>query len=153
MIENMLPHGSNPPRVNPEYCVGFNITFPVDYNLSYQWGDMAHIEWEVDTGMKEPPEIITRIRILDQWQLNLQVVGQNISIHTHGNKGAAKFPILASDYMGPCHYRIMVAYPNQAIHCVYESVPWAYVPRPFELFGPVDTPAPPFARANAILVK
>ncbi|KAI8141536.1 hypothetical protein BJV82DRAFT_618133 [Fennellomyces sp. T-0311] len=148
--ETVLPFGENFPRVNPDYCVGFRITYPTEYGKAFQFGELTHITWQVDRDLLEPPDLITRIRILNQYQRNTQIVGENITIYTEGNTGAATFPILTHDMVGLQHYRIMVNYPGKAVHCVYESIPFAIAPRTFERFSVMDTPPPPFARTNAV---
>lgn len=92
-----LPYASNPPRINPPYCVGmfsfivgnkmlmtmtigFKITYPSKYNETpLKWGDIGFLSWQVDKNMKNPPDMITRIRLLDTTQRNLQIIGENVS--------------------------------------------------------------------------
>ncbi|CDH59255.1 predicted protein [Lichtheimia corymbifera JMRC:FSU:9682] len=75
-----LPYASNPPRINPPYCVGFKITHPSKYNETpLKWGDIGFLSWQVDKDMKNPPDLITRIRLLDATQRNLQIIGENVS--------------------------------------------------------------------------
>ncbi|KAG2224514.1 hypothetical protein INT45_004359 [Circinella minor] len=151
--EGMLPFGLNPPRQNPKYCVGFRITYPTEYGKAYQYGEMAHISWEVDEDLTIPPDLITRIRIMNEHQRNNQIIGENITIHTYKNKGAATFPILTHDQLGLQHYRVMVNYPTKDVHCVYESVPFVIAPRTFERFTELDTPPPKFAKDIAEPIK
>ncbi|KAI9278375.1 hypothetical protein BDA99DRAFT_492015 [Phascolomyces articulosus] len=151
--EGLYPLGSNTPRVNPDYCVGFHITYPTEYGKAFEYGEMTHITWEVDRNLTVEPDLITRIRILNHYQRNTQVIGENITIHTYENKGATTFPILIHDEVGLQHYRIMVNYPGKKVHCVYESVPFTVAPRTFERYTELDTPAPPFAVADAQSIK
>ncbi|KAI9489249.1 hypothetical protein BDB00DRAFT_876612 [Zychaea mexicana] len=144
------PYGDNPPRVNPDYCIGFRITYPAESNKTYHFGEMAHVAWEVDHDLPKPPDVITRIRILNKDQQNTQTIGENITIHTYDNKGVATFPILVHDSVDLQHYRIMVNYPGNAVHCVFESLPFIVEHRTVERYTSLDTPAPPFAVANAV---
>ena len=43
---------------------------------------MTHISWEVAENLTIPPDIITRIRIMNDYQRNNQIIGENISKST-----------------------------------------------------------------------
>ena len=43
---------------------------------------MTHIAWEVDKNLTIPPDLITRIRIMNDYQRNNQIIGENISKST-----------------------------------------------------------------------
>lgn len=59
---------------------GFKITYPSKYNETpLKWGDIGFLSWQVDKNMKNPPDLITRIRLLDATQRNLQIIGENVS--------------------------------------------------------------------------
>lgn len=40
---------------------------------------MTYISWEVDKDMESPPDMITRIRVMNSAQRNMHIIGENIS--------------------------------------------------------------------------
>ncbi|KAI7877360.1 hypothetical protein K492DRAFT_134168 [Lichtheimia hyalospora FSU 10163] len=145
-----LSYAINDLRLKPDFCAGFRITYPAKHGESLTWGEMGYLSWEVDTEMQKSPDLITRIRLVDNIGRNTQLIGENITIHTHDNKGGVTFPVYNHDMQGYLgHYRIMVNYPNETVHCVYESVPFAITPRSSERFTNNDTPVPKYSVANA----
>ncbi|KAL1927232.1 hypothetical protein VTP01DRAFT_3861 [Rhizomucor pusillus] len=148
--EALYPYGSNPPRVNPDYCVGFNITYPVKPGKTYRHGEMAHLTWEVDPTVAIHPDLVTRIRVLNDKQRNIYAFGENISIYTYKNKGSVVFPMYLHDVLGQFHFRIMVNYPGTSLHCVYESVPFTGIPPPLQRYQALETPQPKWALPNAV---
>ncbi|KAL1927440.1 hypothetical protein VTP01DRAFT_3677 [Rhizomucor pusillus] len=132
--EALLQYGYNPPRVNPDYCIGFRITYPTYPGQGYEAGSIQYLRWEVEQGIPHSPNIITRIRVLNSTQHNQYVVGENITLYTDGNRGEVTFPLNIDDPTGLYHYRIMVNYVGTDVHCVYESVPFMIIQNPYQKY-------------------
>ncbi|KAJ8653335.1 hypothetical protein O0I10_010986 [Lichtheimia ornata] len=144
-----LPYAINDLRLKPDFCAGFRITYPAKHGEKLIWGEMGYLSWEVDTEMEKSPDLITRIRLVDDIGRNTQLIGENITIRTHDNKGALVFPVNVHYVQGLQNYRIAVQHPGEAIHCVYESVPLNVVPRGYERYTNHDSAIPAFAVPNA----
>ncbi|ORZ10768.1 hypothetical protein BCR42DRAFT_312352, partial [Absidia repens] len=137
-------YGINIPRVNPDYCTGFTITYPVKSGLVYDSGSLQKIAWKVEKSkLDQLPTSIYRIRVLDSNQRNQAIVGENMTIFTMNNySGEATFPMEVLDEEGEYHYRIMVVYPNQMIHCVFESVSFVIKPSTLARYTAVGVDPP-----------
>ncbi|KAI9028267.1 hypothetical protein CLU79DRAFT_738514 [Phycomyces nitens] len=141
-----FPYAINAPRPTlPPYCIGFNITYPAVAGETYKRGQLQTIEWSVDRSIPNPPDLITRIRIFDKDFRNEQVLGENITIYTHKTGGSLTYFVDANDIETEYHYRIMVNYPGQSVHCIFMSKPFTITPYPYIRYLASDTPAPAFA--------
>ncbi|KAI7872064.1 arginine-tRNA-protein transferase [Spinellus fusiger] len=130
-LDALVNYGLNPPRtIQPPYCVGFNITYPSAKGLSFKRGELQKITWEVDRSLPDVPNLVTRIRIFDSDERNEQVLGENITVFTHPKGGATTHFIDVNDKESNYHYRVMVNYPGNSVHCVYQSVPFKVIPFP-----------------------
>lgn len=58
---------------------GFHITYPAKHGEKLTWGEMGYLSWEVDTAMEKSPDLITRLRLVDDIGRNTQLIGENIS--------------------------------------------------------------------------
>ncbi|KAI8086375.1 uncharacterized protein BX664DRAFT_264666 [Halteromyces radiatus] len=147
ITEDLHPYGINIPRTNPDYCVGFEITYPTEPGLSYQSGSMARIAWKVDKSkMKIPPDSITRIRVLNNGQLAESIPGENMTIYSlNDHSGEATFPLEIYDESAQYHYRVMVNYPGTTVHCIFESVSFNITPTTFLRYSNLGTAPPSFA--------
>lgn len=96
-----LPYAINDLRLKPDFCagkyvallslhvhhpliyvctlLGFRITYPAKHGEKLIWGEMGYLSWEVDTEMEKSPDLITRIRLVDDIGRNTQLIGENIS--------------------------------------------------------------------------
>lgn len=97
-----LPYAINDLRLKPDFCAGmlpcchstitfcvpstylcilsgFRITYPAKHGEKLTWGEMGLLSWEVDTAMEKIPDLITRIRLVDDIGRNTQLIGENIS--------------------------------------------------------------------------
>ncbi|KAG2214725.1 hypothetical protein INT46_000944 [Mucor plumbeus] len=129
--EALMMYGYNPPRVNPVYCKGFRIDYPASPGLGFETNSPQYLKWTVDEDIPNSPNIITRIRVLNATQHNHRVIGENITLYNQENTGSVLFPLDVDPVAGFYHYRIMVNYVGQPVHCVYESVPFMVVQNPY----------------------
>ncbi|CDS05916.1 hypothetical protein LRAMOSA08444 [Lichtheimia ramosa] len=135
------------------YLLGFRITYPANHGENLTWGEMGYLSWEVDAEMEKSPDLITRIRLVDDIGRNTQLIGENITIRTHDNKGALVFPVNVHYFQGLQNYRIAAQHPGEAIHCVYESVPLTVIPRAYERYTNQDTAIPAFEVPNVHRIR
>ncbi|CAO3585623.1 unnamed protein product [Absidia cylindrospora] len=147
VTNDIHPYGVNIPRVNPDYCIGFTITHPVKPGLVYDSGSLQKIAWKVEESkLDQLPESIYRIRVLDSSQRNQAILGENMTIFTTNNySGEATFPMEVLDEEGEYHYRVMVVYPNQTVHCVFESVHFVIKPSTLARYSPIGVDRPSYA--------
>ncbi|KAI8374988.1 hypothetical protein EDC96DRAFT_426635, partial [Choanephora cucurbitarum] len=120
-------YGYNPPRINPFYCSGFYIDHPKLPGLSFASNSIQEIKWRVnETELPVwKPNVIWRIRVINSTQHNESIVGENMTLYTGEDRtGSVLFPLNVTSLCGLYHYRIMVNYDGQPVHCVYESVPF-----------------------------
>lgn len=62
------------------------------------------------------------------------------ALYNKENTGSVFFPLEVDDVTGFYHYRIMVNYVGQPVHCVYESVPFMVIQDPYKNFAAGGVP-------------
>ncbi|KAK4517997.1 uncharacterized protein ATC70_001346 [Mucor velutinosus] len=141
--EAHMKYGYNPPRVNPEYCKGFQIDYPTSRDLAFEAGSHQYVKWSVNTeGLKSIPLQVFRIRIMDEDQRNFITVGEYIPLYNdkENKTGSTFFPLNLDGSDGNYHGRIMVIYSDQPVHCVYETVNFRVIHGPNDKIAEDLTP-------------
>ncbi|KAI8880590.1 hypothetical protein K501DRAFT_130623, partial [Backusella circina FSU 941] len=127
-------YGQEFPRVNPSYCQGFNIDYPIAPGLAFEIGSTQEIHWSFNKSVEYPADYIVRIRLMNSTQHFHYIIQGFSQIASNGqeNKGSVSFPLKVVGSSGTYHYRVMTHAKNQTVHCVYESVPFTLLGNPYK---------------------
>ncbi|KAI8880589.1 hypothetical protein K501DRAFT_125676, partial [Backusella circina FSU 941] len=122
----------DPLRMNPSYCQGFDIEYPIATGLAFEIGSTQELHWSVNQSVSIVPDYIFRIRLMNSTQHAKYIINGVSTIYTKGNKGSISFPLKVEASSGTYHYRIYVDYPGQPLYCIYESVPFTLIGNPYK---------------------
>jgi hypothetical protein len=61
-------YGQEFPRVNPSYCQGFNIDYPIVPGLAFEIGSTQEIHWSFNKSVEFPSDYLVRIRLMNSTQ-------------------------------------------------------------------------------------